>query len=143
MEEFREIPEESILFDLSPEEFTLLFFAVGFATAQSLTIDELNALGNGFFLVAQVLFTISSQRTLLNDFIKAQQEKELAEKEKELPKKDKKTIEKEKKTDEEDFSEEPPNREKGNKSIRKLESELKKLQDQIEIIQRQIEELKN
>ncbi|WP_371368157.1 hypothetical protein SRRS_18280 [Sporomusa rhizae] len=142
MEEFREIPGESILFELSPEELTVFFFALGLTIAQSLTIDELNVLGNGFFLVAQALFTISSQRTLLNDFIKAQQEKELAEKEKELPKKDKKTIEKEKKSDEEDFSE-PPNREKSNKSIRNLESKLKKLQDQIEIIQKQIEELKN
>ena len=135
MEEFREIPGESILFELSPDELTVFFFALGLTIAQSLTIDELNVLGNGFFLVAQALFTISSQRTLLNDFIKAQQEKE-------LPKKDKKTIEKEKKSDEEDFSE-PPNREKSNKSIRNLESKLKKLQDQIEIIQKQIEELKN
>lgn len=112
LEEFRVIPDESVLFDLSPEEVTLLFYALGLAIAPSLTIDELNVIANGLFLVAQVLFTIASQRTLLNDAIKAQEEKEASEKSKE-----------------------------DKKSVEKLESEMKKLKAQIENLQKQIKEL--
>jgi peptidoglycan hydrolase CwlO-like protein len=63
--------------------------------------------------MAQVMFVIASQRTLLNDAIKAQQEKDDTEKGK---------LEK--------------------KNVQELESEMKKLQAQIEHLQKQINEIK-
>jgi hypothetical protein len=80
LEEFKLVPDESIFFNLTPDEATLLFYVLGITIAQSLTIDELNILANGLFETAQVLFVIASQRTLINDAIKAQQEKEDTEK---------------------------------------------------------------
>jgi septal ring factor EnvC (AmiA/AmiB activator) len=112
LEEFRLISDESVLVDLSPEEVTLIFYVLGLAIAPTLTIDELNVIANGLFLLAQVLFTIASQRTLINDVIKAQEEKEASEQSKE-----------------------------DKKSVEKLESEMKKLKDQIENLQKQIKEL--
>lgn len=76
MEKFEEVPDQSLFFDLTPEEISLLFYLVGITIAQSLTIDELNVLANGLFETAQVMFVIASQRTLLNDAISAQQDKE-------------------------------------------------------------------
>ena len=73
------VPEQSIIFDLNPNEATLLFYLLGLLWAQSLTIDELYLLGNGLFEIAQVMFIIAAQRTLLNDAMKAQQEKENTE----------------------------------------------------------------
>lgn len=112
MEEFKLVPDQSIFFDLTPEEATLIFYLLGLVISQSLTIDELNTLANGLFEVAQVMFIISAQRTLINDAIQAQQGKEDAEKAKN---------EKE--------------------SIEKLESEIKKLKDHIENMQKQIDAL--
>lgn len=74
MEEFNLIPDESVFFDFTPEEVSLVFYLWGLLVTPSLTIDELNVLGNGLFLLAQVLFTIATQRTLLNDSVKAQKE---------------------------------------------------------------------
>lgn len=113
MEEFKLVPDESIFFDLTPDEATLVFYLLGLAVSQSLTINELNVLANGLFEMAQVMFVISSQRTLLNDAIKAQQEKEDAEKVKEEK-----------------------------KSVEELVLEIKKLQNHIESMQKQINELK-
>jgi septal ring factor EnvC (AmiA/AmiB activator) len=113
LEEFKLVPAESIFFDLTPEEVTLFFYVLGLNVAQSLTIDELNVLANGLFELAQVLFVIASQRTLINDAIKAQQEKDDADKAKEEK-----------------------------KSAEKLESDVKKLQDKIAYLQKQIDELK-
>jgi len=79
LEEYKLVPEQSIIFDLNPNEATLLFYLLGLLWAQSLTIDELYLLGNGLFEIAQVMFIIAAQRTLLNDAMKAQQEKENTE----------------------------------------------------------------
>lgn len=67
MSEYETTPDESIFLDLSPNEASLLFFVLGVAISQSLTIDELNLLGNGLFEMAQVMLVIAAQRTLLND----------------------------------------------------------------------------
>jgi len=112
LEEFKQVPDESIFFDITPDEASLFFYIFGLAIAQPLTIDEINVLANGLFEMAQVLFVISSQRTLLNDVIKAQQEKQDAEKAK----------------DEKKASDE-------------MESAVKKLQDQIERLQKQVNAL--
>ena len=80
MEKFEVVSAESIFLNLTPEEVSLLFFVLGIAIAQSLTIDELNLLANGLFETAQVMFVIASQRSLINDAIDALQEKENIEK---------------------------------------------------------------
>ncbi|CUH96023.1 hypothetical protein P22_2111 [Propionispora sp. 2/2-37] len=113
MGEFKLVPDESIFFDITPDETSLFFYALGVAVSQSLTIDELNVLANGLVETAQVMFVIASQRTLLNDAINAQQEKKDAEKAKEEK-----------------------------KSTQELKSEIKKLQDQIEYLQKQINIIK-
>jgi hypothetical protein len=76
LEKFKEVPDQSLFFDLTPEEISLLFYLVGITIAQSLTVDELNVLANGLFETAQVMFVIASQRSLLNDAISAQQDEE-------------------------------------------------------------------
>lgn len=113
MEQFKLISDESIFLELTPEEATLFFYFLGLVMAQSLTIDELNVLANGLFETAQVMFVIASLRTLINDAIQAQQNKEQAEKAQEEQ-----------------------------KSGEKLESDIKELQDQIKCLQRQIDGLK-
>lgn len=114
LEKFKSVPEESIFFDLTPEEVTLVFYLLGITFSQSLTIDELNLVANGLFEIAQVMFVIAASRSLINDAIEAQQKKEDTEKEK---------IER--------------------KSVEKLEAEIKKLQEHIENMQKQIDELTN
>lgn len=74
MDEYKTAPDESIFLDLSPDEASLLFYVFGVAISQSLTIDELNLLGNGLFEMAQVMLVIAAQRTLLNDAMSAKQE---------------------------------------------------------------------
>jgi len=113
MEKFKVTPDKSIFFELSPDEATLFFYAVGVIVAQPLTISEVNVLANGFFEIAQVLFLIAAQRNFINDAITAQKEKENVEKTKEA-----------------------------NKSTEKLELRVKLLQEQIEYLQRQMDELK-
>jgi len=113
LEELKLVADEPIFSELTPEETTLFFYLLGIAFAQPLTIDELNVLANGLFEMAQVMFVIASKRTLINDAIKAQQEKVDAEKGKDEK-----------------------------KSIEKLESEIKKLHDHIKNMQKQIDELK-
>lgn len=113
MEEFKLVPDQSIFFDLTPEEVTLVFYLLGITFSQPLTIDELNLVANGLFETAQIMFVIASSRALINDAIEAQQKKEDATKEKDEK-----------------------------KSVEKLESEIKKLQDYIENMQQQINELK-
>ncbi len=73
---YKEIPDESFLYDLSPEEITLLFYLLGIAISQPLTVDEISLLANGLFQTAQVMFVIAAQRSLVNDAISAQQDKE-------------------------------------------------------------------
>lgn len=113
MEEFKSVPDESVLFDLTPEEVALIFFLLGLAFSPALTIDELNTLANGLLEMAQVFLVIAAQRTLINEAIAAQQEKKDAKKAKEET-----------------------------KSVEQLESEIKKLHDHIENMQKQITELK-
>lgn len=79
---FKLVPEESVFFDLAPDETTLLFYILGVGVAQSLTIDELRVLGGGLFITGEVFLTIASQRVLLNDALEAQQEHETTEKSK-------------------------------------------------------------
>lgn len=113
MEEYKSVPDESIFFDLTPEEITLLFYALALSASKSLTIAELNVLANGLFETAQVMFVIASQRTLLNEAMEAQQNKEASEKAQEEK-----------------------------KSAENLMVEIQKLQNKIEYLQKQIDELK-
>lgn len=76
LEQFKTFPERSIFFELTPEEVTLVFYALGIAVSQSLTINELSVLANGLFELAQVMFVIAAQRELINSVIEAQQTKE-------------------------------------------------------------------
>lgn len=89
LDEFKLLPEESVFFDLGPDEVTLIFYILGIGLAQSLTMDELRILGSGFFLMGEVLLTILAQRLLINDALAVQQEYEATEK----AKQDKKAIE--------------------------------------------------
>lgn len=113
MEKFKLVPEQSIFLDLTPEQGTLFFYLLGLAVAPELTIDELNVLANGLFETAQILFTIASYRTLINDIIQAQQDKQATKQ-----------------------------AQAGQKFAEKLASEIKKLQEQIKHLQNQIDELK-
>jgi hypothetical protein len=110
VEQFKLVPEESIFFDLTPEESALLFYVLGLAASQSLSIDELNLLANGLFETAQVMFVIASHRSLINDVIQEQEDKQAAAKAKEEQ-----------------------------QSAEKLQLEVKKLQDQINNLQKQID----
>jgi hypothetical protein len=112
LEEFKVLPEKSVLFDLSPDELTLLFYILGIGLAPSLTIDELRILGTGFFLTGEVLLTILAQRLLLNDALAVQQADKAA-----------KTAKQEK------------------VSIEELQIQNKKLQNQIQHLQQQVNQL--
>ncbi len=76
MEQFKLVSAESVFLGLTPEEATLFFYLWGILIAPELTIDEINVLANGLFETAQVLFVIASYRTLINDAIQAQQDKQ-------------------------------------------------------------------
>ncbi len=73
---YKEVPDDSLFYDLTPEEITLLFYLLGITISQCLTIDEINLLANGLFETAQVMFVIAAQRSLINDAISAQQDEE-------------------------------------------------------------------
>ncbi|VBB07316.1 Hypothetical protein LUCI_2560 [Lucifera butyrica] len=110
---FKLLPDESVLFSLTPDEATLLFYLLGVAAAQPLTIDEINVLANGLFEMSQVMFVVAAQRTFINDASAAQQKQEEAEKAKEKE-----------------------------KSHEKLEVMIKELQFQMKQMQKQIDALK-
>ncbi len=112
MKEFKLLPEESGLFELSPDEITLIFYILGIGLAQSLTIDELRIFGTGFFLTGEVLLTILAQRLLLNDVLVVQKEYEATEKAKQEQ-----------------------------QSIEELQFQNKKLQNQIQRLQQQMDQL--
>ncbi|SFM03077.1 hypothetical protein SAMN04490355_103435 [Pelosinus propionicus DSM 13327] len=76
LEKYKEVPDDSLFYDLSPEEITLLFYLLGIALSQPLTVDEISLLANGLFETAQVMFVIAAQRSLVNDAISEQQDKE-------------------------------------------------------------------
>jgi len=116
LEKFEIAPTQSIFTDLTPEETTLIFYVLGVAISQPLSIDEINLLGNGLVITAQVMLTIAAQQTLFNDILEAQQEKEKGKKDTEKAKEEKKQTE-------------------------NSESEIKKLQDQIKHLQKQIDAL--
>ena len=113
MEKFKLVPEQSIFLDLTPEQSTLFFYLWGIVVAPELTIDELNVLANGLFETAQILFIIASYRTLINDTIQAQQDKQAAEQ-----------------------------AQADQQFVEKLTAEIGKLQDQIKYLQQQIDQLK-
>jgi hypothetical protein len=112
LEEFKLLPEESVLFDLGPDEITLFFYLIGIGLAQSLTIDEIRLLGNSFFLTGEILLAILAQRLLINDALEVQQAYEVTAKAKQ---------------------------EKG--PIEELQSQNKKLQKQIQHLQQQMDQL--
>jgi len=74
LEGYKVVPDQSVFFDVGPDEITLLFYVLGIGLAESLTIDELRVLGSALFITGEVLLTIVSQRLLLNDALAAQQE---------------------------------------------------------------------
>lgn len=78
-ERFKEVPSESIFYEITPEESSILFYFLGLVISEKLTIDELNLLANGLFETAQVMFIIASHRQMLNDALQAQQDKKDAE----------------------------------------------------------------
>ena len=124
MEKFKTTPDESIFLDLTPEDVVFLFFYLGIAISQSLTINELNVIANGLFETAQVLFTISAQRKLINGCIEEQQKQQ--EKEKEKQTKPSKPEQSEQET-----------------TVRDLSAIIKNLQMQVAHLQEQIDELKS
>ena len=124
MEKFKTTPDESIFLDLTPEDVVFLFFYLGIAISQSLTINELNVIANGLFETAQVLFTISAQRELINGCIEEQQKQQ--EKEKEKQTKPSKPEQSEQET-----------------TVRDLSAIIKNLQMQVAHLQEQIDELKS
>lgn len=73
MEDFKIIPDESVLFTLNPEEVTLVFYVLGIVAAKALTINEINVLANGLFEMAQVMFVIAAQRGFINDALEEKQ----------------------------------------------------------------------
>jgi len=79
-EQFKEVPSESIFYEITPEESSILFYFLGLVISEKLTIDELNLLANGLFETAQVMFIIASHRQMLNDALQAQQDKQDAQK---------------------------------------------------------------
>ncbi|HAK72398.1 MAG TPA: hypothetical protein DCP36_00400 [Sporomusaceae bacterium] len=74
-EQFKEVPSESIFYEITPEESSILFYFLGLVISEKLTIDELNLLANGLFETAQVMFIIASHRQMLNDALQAQLDK--------------------------------------------------------------------
>lgn len=112
VEQFKEVPEESIFFEITPEESAIFFYFLGLVISEKLTIDELNLLANGLFETAQVMFIIASHRQLFNDAIQAQQDKQDDEKAKEAA-----------------------------VAAEKMKLEIKSLQGQIKHLQKQIDEL--
>lgn len=79
VERFQEVPSESIFYEITPEESSILFYFLGLVISEKLTIDELNLLANGLFETAQVMFIIASHRQMLNDVLQARQDKQDAE----------------------------------------------------------------
>lgn|GEM_PF-1000860 len=112
-EQFKEVPSESIFYEITPEESSILFYFLGLVISEKLTIDELNLLANGLFETAQVMFIIASHRQMLNDALQAAQDKKDEEKAKQAA-----------------------------VSVASMSREIKDLQQQIRQLQKQIDELK-
>ncbi len=53
------------LLNLSPQELSLLSFAMGFILSPCLTINQQNAIGNFFILFGQVMLTFNAQSNYL------------------------------------------------------------------------------
>lgn len=113
MEQFKEVPEESIFYEITPEESAIFFYFLGLVISEKLTIDELGLVANGLFETAQVMFTIASHRQMINDAIQAVQDKKDEEKAKQAA-----------------------------VSVASMSREIKDLQQQIRQLQKQIDELK-
>lgn len=79
VELFKEVPAESIFYEITPEESSILFYFLGLVISEKLTIDELNLLANGLFETAQVMFIIASHRQMLNDALQARQDRKDAQ----------------------------------------------------------------
>lgn len=60
-------PFQRILERFSPNELTLLAFALGFSWSQGLSAQELNSLGNFVILIGQVMLTYGNQLNFLTD----------------------------------------------------------------------------
>ncbi len=59
-------PFQRILERFSPNELTLLGFALGFSWSQGLSAQELNTLGNFILLIGQVMVTNAAQINFIN-----------------------------------------------------------------------------
>lgn len=53
--------------NMNPEAFTITALIVGLIIEDDFTSDELNAIGNWFELVGQLLLTTGAQQQLIND----------------------------------------------------------------------------
>ena len=62
-------PLQRILERFSPNELTLLGFALGFSWSQGLSAQELNTLGNFILLIGQVMVTNAAQINFINSSI--------------------------------------------------------------------------
>ncbi len=62
-------PFQRILERFSPNELTLLGFALGFSWSQGLSAQELNTLGNFILLIGQVMVTNAAQINFINSSI--------------------------------------------------------------------------
>ena len=63
--EMRQIADN--LLQLTPEQFTLLSFSLGYLLATPLTIDQQNTLGNFIILFGQVFLTLNAQKTYVSN----------------------------------------------------------------------------
>lgn len=121
------------LFKSTPNEIALLAFLFGFTLAEPLTIEEQNVLGNFFFETGQILFTIASQRTLL-EAIQKEQQKETSDKDKDKDK-DNQSHSHKKQADQ-------TSEEKIQQQIEQMLNQNQELQRQIQQLQDQIDQLK-
>jgi predicted RNase H-like nuclease (RuvC/YqgF family) len=118
------------LFNSTPNEIALLAFLLGFTLAEPLTIEEQNVLGNFFFETGQILFTIASQRTLLEAIQKEQQKEASTDKNQENQSHSHK-----KQADQ-------TSEEKIQQQIEQMLNQNQELQRQIQQLQEQIDQLK-
>jgi predicted RNase H-like nuclease (RuvC/YqgF family) len=122
------------LFKSTPNEIALLAFLFGFTLAEPLTIEEQNVLGNFFFETGQILFTIASQRTLLEAIQKEQQKEASTDKDKDKDK-DNQNHNHKKQADQ-------TSEEKIQQQIEQMLNQNQELQRQIQQLQDQIDQLK-
>lgn len=65
------------LTSLSPFEFTTLGVIAGYILSYGLSVNQLNAIGNWFELIGQLMLTIGAQKTLKSPGVSYQEFQEL------------------------------------------------------------------